>query len=123
MLPSPTQDSDAAPSDAADPSDAANTPGAEAGTSCSVMAPTLCPDPPVRYADVEPIFQSRCVSCHADNVDGPWPLTTYQDIADWQDLVRADLLDCSMPPADAGVPMTHDEQLAILTWIRCALPQ
>jgi hypothetical protein len=120
QLPSHTNpDSDAAPTDAG-PDDAQAT---EAKPSCSIAHPTSCPDPPVRYGDVEPIFRTRCVICHNNDFEGPWPLTDYQQIADWQDIVRGDLLDCSMPPADAGVPMTLDERLAILTWIRCALPQ
>jgi hypothetical protein len=107
--------------DAGSPGDA---PASEVNAlACGVMAPTSCPDPPVRYPDVEPIFRTRCVICHNNNGDGPWPLTDYQDIADWQDIIRGDLLDCSMPPADAGVPMTLDDKMAILTWIRCALPQ
>src|SRR5258708_39150850 len=34
---------------------------------CGVIAPTACPDPPVRYPDVEPIFRTRCVICHDTN--------------------------------------------------------
>jgi hypothetical protein len=89
---------------------------------CAVESPTTCPDPASHYADVAPIFDLRCNGCHTSAGDGPWPLTTYLDIADWQDLVRLDLLGCSMPPPDAGVEITVDEKLAILTWIKCGLP-
>jgi hypothetical protein len=54
---------------------------------------------------------------------GPWPLTAYNHVADWQDVIRADMLTCAMPPPDAGVPMGSDERVAILTWIRCGFPQ
>ncbi len=80
--------------------------GAGAALSCAVEAPSACPDPAPHFAD-----------------DGPWPLTTYQDIADWHDIVKNSILSCSMPPEDAGVRMTNEERLAILVWIRCALPQ
>jgi cytochrome c5 len=90
---------------------------------CSVQAPTVCPDPPPHYAEVAPIFDARCNSCHSDQSDGPWPLTDYQKIADWFDIVRSSVINCSMPPADAGVGITNDERLAILTWIRCGLPE
>ena len=90
---------------------------------CSVQSPMTCPDPAPHYGDVAPIFQQRCASCHSESSDGPWPLTSYQDIADWADIVRRSIVDCSMPPADAGVGMTSDETLAILTWIRCGAPQ
>lgn len=111
-----------------DPSDAgSNVTDAQTGSegsvfSCSVKAPTACPNPAPRYADVLPIFQQRCTGCHSGVADGPWPLTEYEHIADWQDIIRGAMIDCSMPPPDAGVPMTNDERLAILTWIRCALP-
>jgi hypothetical protein len=90
---------------------------------CTVEAPTVCPDPPPRYADVAPLFQSRCVPCHYGAPGGPWPLLQYQHIADWSDIVRGMVLDCSMPPPDGGVTMTNGEREAILTWILCGLPE
>jgi hypothetical protein len=54
--------------------------------------------------------------------DGPWPLTSYEHVANWQDIIRGAMLACTMPPADAGNLMTNDERMAILVWIRCALP-
>ena len=89
---------------------------------CTVQAPTVCPDPAPHWADVAPIFQNRCVECHNGMVGGPWPLMQYQHVADWQDLVRAHVLSCTMPPPDAGVPMTDEERTAILTWILCGFP-
>ena len=89
---------------------------------CTITAPTVCPDPPPHYADVAPIFQSACVMCHNGVPAGPWPLLQYSHVADWQDVIRANLLDCSMPPPDAGVPMTNEERTAILTWILCGFP-
>lgn len=91
--------------------------------SCMVQAPTSCPSPAPTYEDVTPIFEARCIICHSGAIDGPWPLTAYEHVADWQDAIRAELLDCSMPPPDAGVPITKDERLAILNWIRCGLPE
>lgn len=97
--------------------------GNEPTPSCSVPAPTSCPEPAPHYADVAPIFEQRCVLCHKGDFSGPWPLTDYGHVADWQDSIRSNLLDCSMPPSDAGVPMALEERLAILTWIRCGLPK
>jgi hypothetical protein len=90
---------------------------------CDVEAPTSCPDPPVRYADVEPIFQERCVICHVGARGGPWPLTTYKHVSDWEREVRGVMLRCAMPPPDAGVPMTTDEREQILTWLECGRPE
>src|SRR5437868_1867863 len=54
-------------------------------SACSVPVPTTCPDPAPRYADVAPIFQQRCVTCHAGNPGGPWSLADYGPVSDWQD--------------------------------------
>ncbi|MET0795020.1 MAG: cytochrome c [Polyangiaceae bacterium] len=90
---------------------------------CKVQAPTACPDPATRYADVVDIFRSKCVSCHYGAAGGPWPLTTYEDASDWKDTIRDDLLDCSMPPPDAGVELSDQDRRAILTWVRCGAGQ
>ncbi len=114
-------DGSSPPSDVATGEISDATAGETSALACSVMDPTSCPDPAPHYADVAPIFQSRCVSCHSGD-SGPWPLTDYGSILAWEDIVRSDLLGCTMPPPDAGISMTRDEQIAILTWIRCALP-
>lgn len=88
-----------------------------------VTAPTTCPTPMPRYADVAPIFQNNCVTCHAGKPNGPWPLTDYQHVSDWRDDIRSDLLTCSMPPPESGMTLSVDDRLAILTWIRCGLPK
>jgi hypothetical protein len=33
------------------------------------------------------------------------------------------MVDCSMPPADAGVPLTVEERWAILEFLYCGLPK
>jgi hypothetical protein len=86
---------------------------------CTVEAPTACPEPATTYSDVAPVFQSRCVSCHYGVANGPWPLTRYDDVADWRDAIRDDVLDCSMPPPGSGITMDDSERLAILNWARC----
>jgi hypothetical protein len=95
--------------------------GTDAGVSCKVSAPTMCPDPPVRYSDVSDIFGRRCVSCHYGAVGGPWPLLRYMHAADWYDVIQSKLLDCSMPPPESGIIMPTDERAAILTWVLCGI--
>ena len=82
---------------------------------CSGVVPT--------YAQLTPVFTRACVVCHDDAAGGPWPLTTYQHVADWQDQVRSEILNCTMPPLDAGIPITWDERQAIFTWVRCGRPK
>ena len=111
------------PPDPPDGKDGGQPDGPDGGIACTVQAPTSCPNPPPTYSDVQPIFQSRCVVCHASDWSGPWPLTDYQHVSDWQIDIRADLLSCSMPPADAGFTLPDEESAKILTWIRCGLPK
>jgi hypothetical protein len=108
--------------DAGGPSADAAVDGALPADSCNVAAPTECPTPAPTYATVAPIFKERCVVCHSPTWSGPWPLDSYRHISDWKEDVRSMLLLCTMPPPDAGVPMTREERLTILTWIRCNMP-
>ena len=89
---------------------------------CKVSAPTTCPQPALRYSDVQPIFQQRCVGCHSGLTE-QWPLTDYPHVASWYDIIPAQLLSCTMPPPDAGVPITNAERMKILTWLHCGFPQ
>jgi hypothetical protein len=93
------------------------------GQICSVEAPTTCPDPATRYADIAPLLEHHCVPCHSGTPGGPWPLTSYKHAVDWQDIIRTSMLECTMPPADGGGAMSNEDRLAILTWIRCGYPE
>ncbi|MCA9538320.1 MAG: hypothetical protein KC620_05500 [Myxococcales bacterium] len=107
-----------------DPDDAALTDGgllADGSAACAVQAPTACPTPAPTYADIAPIVSERCVRCH-DGAHGQWPLTRYQHLADWYDIIPGELTQCRMPPADSGVTLPDDERLLLLTWLRCGLP-
>jgi hypothetical protein len=88
---------------------------------CPVPPPTECPSPPPRYPDIAPIVQRLCVPCHMGLPNGPWPLTDYTHVADWQDIIRGAMLDCSMPPIDATFAMKTAERVVILTWILCGI--
>lgn len=88
---------------------------------CDATRVNECPSPAPTYADVQPIFEQRCsnAACHTGAAGGEWPLDTYSHVADWQDVIRDELLTCAMPPPDSGVVVTRDERQLILTWIRC----
>jgi len=102
------------------PIDAGGDAAADAGAFvCNVTPPTSCPDPPLHYPDVAPIFQERCVTCHYGAPGGPWPLLQYEHVAAWYDVIQGNMLDCSMPPPESLTPMTNEERVAILTWILC----
>ena len=96
---------------------------ADAAVACSVVAPTSCPTPAPAYADVSPIFAARCASCHSGAAGGPWPLDSYSTISDWRNEIRASLVDCSMPPADAGSALTDAERDTLVGWMNCGAPR
>ena len=116
---------DAAPSDdAGSVQDAEITPDAAALRACEVEPPKECAEPKLHYADVAPIFSRRCTSCHnGTEDDGPWPLTSYQHVADWSGEIRAQMLVCTMPPPGSGIDMPVSERQKILSWIRCGFPK
>lgn len=89
--------------------------------SCDVELPRACVEPKPSYADVSPILEDRCVICHAGMAGGPWPLTTYGHVADWQNEIRDHVARCTMPPPDSGVAISDDERSRILMWLRCGL--
>lgn len=120
--------SDVAPNHADEPSDGGSQDseldaGLMFNVPCTVKAPTSCPDSPPRFDDVTPIFKQRCAPCHVSEWTGPWPLDTYSHIADWADTIRGHLVECSMPPPEAGTPLPNEESEKILTWIRCGTPK
>jgi len=89
---------------------------------CNLAPAATCPQPPLRYADVKPIFDQRCVLCHSGLTE-QWPLTDYKHVSDWFDIIPPMVGTCQMPPPDAGVPITVDERVRILTWLRCGFPE
>jgi hypothetical protein len=89
------------------------------GEACSVTAPSECPSPAVTYGDVAPIFGRSCAGCHTGKNGQPWSLGAYEDVADWQDLVQAEVLNCTMPPKDSGMHVSDEDRLKILQWVRC----
>lgn len=106
----------------------AGEPDGGGGETCSVTAPTACPSDMPTYADVEPIFQERCVACHMGQDESElcpecWALTDYGHVASWSQEIKSAMLACDMPPPESGMTMTNAERMKILDWIRCGLPE
>jgi hypothetical protein len=108
--------------DAGGPRDAGARPDARV-PGCTAVAPSSCDEPALRFRDVEPIVVRSCQPCHSHAAGRSWPLETYEHVADWHDDVRADLVNCTMPPVDSGVAMTDGERRTLLMWIRCGYPE
>lgn len=96
--------------------------GGPPGLGCVDRAPAECTQPELRYDDVAPIIEARCLSCH-DGQHGQWPLTSYRHVADWFDELRGVIVACTMPPPDADIPMEREERELILNWLICGYPQ
>jgi hypothetical protein len=124
--PTPAIDAGAQPVDAGGTAADAGGVAADGGGSavkCTVEPPTSCPaDPPDYTNDIEPIIRERCTLCH-DGKGEEWSLTTYEHVADWYDLIPPEVAHCRMPPPDAGVPITDEERVEILTWFVCGFPE
>jgi hypothetical protein len=100
--------------------------GSHAPDCAQIDASTCIGPPPSFQNDVLPILDRSCnQACH-NGATGVWPLTQYQDVADWANLVGADLQSCSMPPVpESGPPLatiTTAERATIMQWIACNVP-
>ena len=92
--------------------------GAPPAPSCDAVAPATCIEPAPRFADVQPIIEDRCLSCH-DGTGEEWALVSYTHVASWAPQIRDSMIRCTMPPADAGIDMPTSEREQLLHWIRC----
>lgn len=98
---------------------ACDSPKGDGAPACHTTLPTACPSP-IHYSDVSDIIGSRCAGpCHNGIPDGPWPLTDYDHVADWADVIRDELAHCRMPPPDSEILLEPAEKDALLQWIRC----
>lgn len=102
----------------------------KSGVECLSPPVVACPDGggPSFATDVLPIFQQVCDNCHAP--DAPKPdqqtpfLTNYQQIygpkGSEAGAINFQVFDnCSMPPADAPVPLSDDQRQTLLIWFAC----
>ena len=78
------------------------------------------------YDDVQPIFESRCVSCHSEKQIGPIPLTTFEEVQAYAQMIRYVIDIDYMPPfliSDSHHALNNDRRLSlkeknkIISWI------
>jgi len=95
--------------------------GQTSALSCpGVDASATCETDGAPFDAILPILQKSCIPCHDTSApDAAWPLTTYDDVEAWSGVIEGDILRCSMPPADGGVPITSAERLALVNWMIC----
>lgn len=56
------------------------------------------PDGPTFYADVEPILEAECVSCHVEGGIGEMSLVTYDEAYEWSESIALAVRTRQMPP-------------------------
>lgn len=79
------------------------------------------------FADVLPIFERHCLTCHRKGEIGKMPLTTYREARPWAKAIRDAVVARRMPPwfaAQASVHFANDPRLTadeirtIEDWVR-----
>jgi len=89
------------------------------GTTCPNDLPGSCSSSPPSYAQVAPIFQAKCQSCHSAGGTAPDRIfDSYDQIVAQQGAVLDQIYSCKMPPA-GSVPLTDAERQLVLGWLVC----
>jgi hypothetical protein len=87
---------------------------------------------PTFHADVEPILQRRCQTCHRPGDIAPMSLMTYEEVRPWAKAIRSAVAQKKMPPwfADPahGVyrndpSLSEPELETLIEWIDAGAPQ
>jgi hypothetical protein len=87
-------------------------------------APSCVLPPPSFANDVVPILNRDCNTCHVTN-STLWPLSNYDDVYDWTNLLVPDIEGCLMPPQDAGPEagtLPPADQQTLMKWFACNAP-
>ncbi len=83
------------------------------------------------FADLQPIFERRCVGCHRAGEIGKMPLETYRQARPWAKAIREAVVSRRMPPwfaAEASAPFANDPRLSrdeidkIRNWVDAGAP-
>ena len=87
---------------------------------------------PTYWEDVKPIIDAKCADCHTPGAIGPFPLTTYAEVADVSGLVKAEVSAKTMPPFiydNLCREYTHDPTLSdeeletVVAWVDAGSPE
>lgn len=82
-------------------------------------------------ADVVPILERRCVSCHNEGGIAPWAMSGHQMVQGWSPMIRETILTRRMPPGQVDMEvgqlkgvneLTAAEQQILLHWIAMGSP-
>lgn len=65
------------------------------------LLPALCAAPPSFYADVQPILEKNCVSCHRPGEAAPMSFLSYKEVRPYAAAIKASVAQRRMPPWNA----------------------
>jgi peroxiredoxin len=95
--------------------------------------PSVEPHGDVTYSNqIARILQNRCMECHREGEIGPFPLTNYDEVLGWGEMIREVVQEERMPPwyanPDHGVfandtRMTEEEKKLVATWVENGQPE
>jgi peroxiredoxin len=95
--------------------------------------PKIDPHGEVTYSNqIARIFQNRCVECHRVGQIGPFPLTTYEEVLGWGEMIKEVVDQRRMPPWYANPEhgkfandrsMPADEKELIRRWVENGQPE
>lgn len=78
------------------------------------------------------LFNKNCVQCHRDGQIGPFPMTTYDEVLGWGEMIREVIDEGRMPPWHANPEhgkfkndcrMTADEMNLVARWVENGQPE
>jgi hypothetical protein len=88
---------------------------------------------PASYADtIAPMLKENCVHCHARGGIGPFPMSNYEKVRGWSEMIREVLVTRRMPPwqADPHVgkfgndfSITPEQTRTLVQWIDAGTPR
>ena len=95
--------------------------------------PKVEPHGEVTYSNqIARIFQDRCLECHREGEIGPFPLTTYDEVLGWGEMIREVVDQRRMPPWYANPEhgsfandrsMPEEEKELIARWVENGQPE
>ncbi|MBS1724566.1 MAG: hypothetical protein JSS66_16615 [Armatimonadetes bacterium] len=99
----------------------------------AIVHPSAKRDAVTYTADIKPLVDKKCLSCHVKGGSAPFPLQTYAQVKKRSDLCRRMMLTHTMPPCSAnsdygefcegGGPLSDDEGILLQEWIQAGAPE
>jgi len=95
--------------------------------------PKVKPHGEVTYSNqISRILQNRCMECHRDGEIGPFPLTNYEEVLGWGEMIRETIDTGRMPPWYANPKYNHfkndprltaEEKQLVSEWVDNGQPE